>query len=190
MPIFRLPPEMMLGNTPDVKNGSLGFGVQANYNTVDLLRKIARQRSTDPRVRELTLRVLQYYKVKSQDYINEALAVGLFVQKKVRYVRDITGVETIHDPVMLIDQIKRGEAQADCDDQALLIAAMLLSIGHQPLFRIVKYRNAGGPFNHIYVVVYEKNHATDRKRVVLDAIIKRKPIGFEVPHSYGEEIKV
>ncbi|MEO5348866.1 MAG: hypothetical protein H7836_04395 [Magnetococcus sp. YQC-3] len=189
MPIFRLPPEMMIGNTPEVHNGSLGFGVQANYNTVEMLIKIARQRSTHPRIRELTLRVLQYYKVKSQDYINEALAVGLFVQKKVRYVRDIHNVETVHDPLTLIDQIKRGEAHADCDDQALLIVTMLLSIGHQPFFRIVKYKNQSGPFNHIYVVVYERNHATSRKRIVLDAIIKRKPIGYEVPHVYGEEIK-
>jgi len=190
MPIFRLTPEMMMGNTPSVRNGTFGRGIKGNYDTVKLLKKIARERSKHPVVRELALKILQYHHVKSQDYVNEALAIGRFVKEKVRYVRDIHGVETVHDPLMLIEQLKRGEAHADCDDQALLIATLLLSIGHQPFFRIVKYRGRQGAFNHIYVVVYEKNHNTAKKRIVLDAIVKRKPIGFEVPHEYGEEIPV
>jgi hypothetical protein len=189
MPIFRVPPELALGNSPDVQNKTLGNGIKGNYDTVKILIKVARERAAHPKIRELALRILEFYKVKSQDYINEALAIGLFVQKKLRYVRDIHGVETVHDPLMLIDQITRGEAQADCDDHALLIAALLLSIGHQPYFAIVKYQNPSAGFNHIYVVVYERNHNTRKKRIVLDGIVKRKPIGFEVPHVYIEEIK-
>jgi hypothetical protein len=151
---------------------------------------IAKNRSRHPLLRELALRILESANVASQNYVDEALAIGRFVQKKVRYVRDIRGVETLIDPLTLIDQLRRGQAQGDCDDMSLLIASLLLAIGHQPYFRIVKYRPEVHGFSHIYVVDYDRNHGGKRTRVVLDAIMKRNPIGYEVPHSSGREIKV
>jgi len=193
MPIFKISPEMLLGeNSTQVKNGNVGSGVVGNYNTIEIMKRVARERSRSPLVRELTLRVLESYGIKSQNYIGEAKAIGDYVRKKVRYVRDINGVETLHDPLTLIDQIKRDQAQGDCDDVSLLIATMLLSIGHQPYFAIVKYHTQpNGGFNHIYVTVYEKNWGDkQKKRIVLDAILKRDPIGTEVKYKSKEEIKV
>ena len=124
----------------------------------------------------------------SQNYVDEALAIGRFVQKKVRYVRDIEGIEQLHDPLTMIDQIKKGNSQGDCDDMSLLIATLLLSIGHQPFFTIVRYHP--GPWAHIYVTVYEKNWGKERVRLVLDGILKRDPIGTEVKYFEKKEIKV
>jgi hypothetical protein len=191
MPIFKVQPEWMLGsNTPQVKNSQIGSGYFGNLDTVQKIKEVARASSVDPRVRELALRILQTSQIPSQDYASEAIAIAKFVQKKVRYVRDINGVETLHDPVTLIDQIQRGEAQGDCDDMSLLLASLLLSIGHQPFVRIVRYRGMSGPYQHIYVVVYEKNHNEGRRRIVLDCILKRAAIGTEVPHSSGDELKI
>jgi hypothetical protein len=180
---------MLLGNTPDVVNTSVSNGSAGNYDTVEIMRGVARERSRHPLVRELALHILRMAGVASQNYIDEAKAIGRYIQKKVRYVRDIKGVETLHDPLTLIDQLRRGEAQGDCDDMSLLIATLLLSIGHSPKFRIVKYSPSSQGFAHIYVVDYEKNHGERRRRrIVLDAIMKRKPIGFEIKHAVGEEI--
>jgi hypothetical protein len=191
MPIFQVQPEWLLGNTPQVKNGKVGNGVQGNLDTVHIMREIARARSKHPLVRELALKILQFAQVPSQNYYDEAKAIGDYVRRKVRYVRDIQGVETLIDPITLIDQLRRGEAQGDCDDMSLLIASLLLSIGHSPYFRIVKYRNEARGFSHIYVVDYDRNHGEQRKRrISLDAIMKRQPIGYEVPHASGREIKV
>lgn len=192
MPILSIPPEWLLGDTPEVKNGTLPNGQAGNYATVRMMQKVARQRARHPLVRELALRILEHYNVKSQDYVNEAFAIGDFVKNKVRYVRDINGVETLHDPLTLIDQIRKGIAHGDCDDQSLLIASLLISIGHQPYFAIVQYHNnPNGGFNHIYVVVYEKNWSdTKRKRIVLDAILKRSKIGTEVKFKNKKEIKI
>lgn len=192
MPIFKVQPEWMLGaNTPQVKNSQLAPGYFGNLETVDAIKLLARARSRDPRVRELALLILKMSGVKSQNYFDEARAIGQFVQKKVRYVRDINGVETLHDPLTMIDQIKRGEAQGDCDDMSLLTAALLLSVGHQPFVRIVRYKGNNGPYQHIYVVVYEKNYGeSNRRRLVLDCILKRSVIGTEVPHSSGDEVKI
>lgn len=192
MPILKLEPEWMLGeNTPSVRNGDTANGIAGNYETVEIMCRVAREKSCHPLVRELALRILDAANVKSQNYVDEAKAIGNYVKNKVRYVRDINGIETLHDPLTLIDQLKRGTAQGDCDDMSLLIATLLLSIGHQPFFRIVKYKKGLNGFQHIYVVAYENNWGDkNKKRIVLDAILKRSPIGTEVKHAEGKEIKV
>lgn len=191
MAIYQRTPESQIGsNTPETKEYKLGNGLKGNLDTVQFMIKVARERSRHPLVRELALRILECYKVESNDYINEALAIGDWVKKKTRYCRDINGVETIHDPITMIDMIKRGQAHFDCDDQSLLTATLLLSIGHQPYFRVIRYSNQFSGYQHIYTVVYEKNHNTRKKRIVLDTILKRKPLGYENRHVAGREFKV
>lgn len=155
-----------------------------------MMIKVARERSGHPKVRKLALNILNYYNTNSHQYADEAKAIGEYVQKKLRYVKDANNIEQLHDPLTLINQIERGIARADCDDMALLIATLLLAIGHSPKFRMVRYRDNAGSYNHIYVVDYAKNGKLGPFRVVLDAIIKDKPIGFEVPHRSGDEISI
>lgn len=192
MPILKIQPEWTLGeNTPSTVNTKVANGIAGNLETVEIMRQIARDRSRYPAVRELALKILLWHNVPSRHYLDEAKAIGRFVKDKVRYVRDITGVETLHDPLMLIEQIKEGTAQGDCDDISLLIATLLLSIGHYPYFRIIKHANSGiNTYQHIYVVDYESNGRNKKQRVVLDGIIKDRPTGFEIKHLQGREIKV
>jgi len=183
MPIFRIKPEMQIGaNLPSTKSKRLSSGINGNFETIEIMQRVARERSRHPLVRDLALKILLYYKVPSQHYRDEALAIGDWVKKKVRYVRDIKDVETLHDPLTIIDQIKRGVAQGDCDDMALLIASLLLSIGHAPYFKAIKYKKGFPSLQHIYVVVFERNQGeTAKTQIALDAIMKTKPIGYEVP---------
>ena len=157
--------------------------------TLRQMKKITKERAGHPLVRKLALNVLNYYNVPSHHYADEARAIGEYVQKKVRYVKDPTGIEQLHDPVTLIDQLQRGIARGDCDDMALLVASMLFAIGHTPKFRCVRYKSNFGPYNHIYVVDYASNEAK-KERVVIDCIIKNKPIGFEIKHMSGDEYSI
>lgn len=154
------------------------------------MKKVARQRAGHPLIRRLATSILNYYEVPSQHYADEAMAIGDYVKEKVRYVRDPDGIEYLQDPVDLVEHIKQGQASGDCDDMSLLIATLLLSVGHVPSFRAVRYRDYAGHYNHIYVVDYEKNWGGPRQRIVLDAIMKDRPIGFEVPHQSGDEYLV
>lgn len=88
-----------------------------------------------------------------------------------------------------------GYTMGDCDDMSLLIATLLMSVGIRPHFRAVKYNEKSASYNHIYVVVYENNISDTSnpgplKRLVLDAIIKDRPIGFEIKHTSGKEFPV
>lgn len=177
-------------NLPLVKETTLSGGVKGNLETVEIMKEVARERAGHPQVRGLAIAILNYYQTKSHFFADESVAIGQYVQDKVRYVKDANGIEQLHDPLTIIDQIQRGVARADCDDMALLIAALLLSIGHSPKFSIIRYNSFSGNYNHIYVVDYAKNGPAGPYRVVLDAIIKNHPIGFEVPHKSKKEIDI
>jgi hypothetical protein len=90
----------------------------------------------------------------------------------------------------MIQDLQQNRAAGDCDDMALLIATLILAIGGQPYFRTVRYRGNGGPFNHIYVVVYDANYQGGKVRLPIDAIVKDQPIGYEMPHASGQEFEV
>lgn len=155
------------------------------------MQKVAHQRKGHPKVRRLALAILQAAGLSSHRYIDEAKAIAGYVQQKMQYVKDPLGIEQLHDPLTMIEQIERGIGAGDCDDMALLIATLLMSVGHKPRFRAVRYRTKWGNYNHIYVVLYDKNYPIMKtQRVALDAIIKEHPIGFEVPHMSGREFDV
>jgi len=172
-------------NNRQVRNGLGG-----NLDTVSIMRQIARARGSDLPVREFALMILREYNVASHNYAAEAMAIGDYVKRMVVYRRDIEGVEQLQDPLLMIQDIQTGRAAGDCDDMSLLIATLLISIGCAPYFRTVRYSGKSGPYNHIYVVVYDRNGKEKAKRIVLDAIIKDKPIGFEIAHTSGAEYAV
>lgn len=179
-----------MGSPPKVVSQQIGDSEYGNYQTVGVMRGVARKYARDPRVRQLALRILLNAGVSSHNFLDEADAIGTFVQQNVRYVRDPNNIEQLHDPIYMIDQIAKGTAQGDCDDQALLVATLLLSIGAEPLFAIVRFKAYDGPFNHIYTVVYDKNWGGYKRRFPIDTIIPDQRMGYEVPYKNIEEIPV
>lgn len=178
-----------MSSVPKATNVTLGNGEAGNLETVSIMSQVARQASADPTIRTAALAIVGH--LGSNDYLNEALAIGQFVKDHVRYVKDPLGIEQLQDPRLLLANATKGEAQGDCDDMSALTAALLLSIGHQPYFKIVRYKSNSGSYNHIYTVVYEKNKADKVKtRLVLDCILKNYKIGSEVPYKSGREIAV
>ena len=183
-------PENNLGLIPRISESEIGNGLGGNIQTIKEMKKMARVRSGHPLLRKLALNILQEYQVPSHHFVSEALAIGDYVKAKVRYVRDPENIEYLLDPVDMVKAMQKGDAQGDCDDMALVVATLLLTIGHQPLFRAVRYDNLGGNYNHIYVVDYEKNPYGEKERIVIDCILKDKPIGSEVGHQNGEEYQI
>lgn len=80
-----------------------------------------------------------------KDFAGEADRCLAFVRDDIRYVRDIDGVETLHDPVTLL-RLGAG----DCDDKAILLAALLLSIGHDAV-RFIAGAWEPGQYSHVWL---------------------------------------
>lgn len=110
--------------------------------TLKIMRQIVRAWKKSSDLRDLALSYTRGFDQK--DWFGEVESLHAMVRDKIRYVRDIRGVETIHTP----DQIlKRG--QGDCDDKAILLASLLESIGHPTRFVAVGVNN--GPYSHVFV---------------------------------------
>ena len=185
-----------LGKLPDQQIKKLGNGIQGNIDTIEVMKRMAREYSRHDLVKRLATNILHYKNIPSHNYLEEARAIGEFVKTHIRYVKDPVGTESLQAPDMMIRMMKdAGYAMGDCDDMSLLIAALLMSIGIRPAFRAVKYKASSPTYNHIYVVVYENNINNSSspgpvKRLAIDAIVKDRPIGYELPHFDGKEYEV
>lgn len=63
--------------------------------------------------------------------------------------------EILHSPVYMLGQIERlGRAYGDCDDVAMLVAALLNGLGVPARFRAVN-RTDGGSFAHVFTEWYD-----------------------------------
>lgn len=103
-----------------------------------------------------------------KDYAREVNAIFTFVRDRIRYTKDVNGVETVQTPPATLE-LEAG----DCDDKATLLAAMLESVGHPTRFVAVGYT---GPdtFQHVYVETY-----VGRRWVPLDATMTGAPVGWQ-----------
>lgn len=181
----------LLGNIPAMDKQTFGNGIKGNLDTVSFIKQCARKYAGHPLVRRFTEEILNEYQTRSHDHISEAYAIGEYIQKHVRYLKDPHTIEQLQEPTLMIKRIAEGKCKGDCDDMTLLVATCLLSIGIQPYVRIVRYSNKSSGYQHIYVVVYESNYRDKKKsRVVIDCIVKDKYIGYEVSHLEGREIKL
>lgn len=81
----------------------------------------------------------------------QCYSLNAWVSKVVRYVSDPKGVELLHDPRLVARAIREKKlVYGDCDDMSMYLAALLKSVGLQPIFRAAGYN--GRPYQHVYVM--------------------------------------
>lgn len=81
--------------------------------------------------------------VLGKDFVGELRAVQAWVRDNIRYTRDIRGVETIQTPTKTIEIM-----QGDCDDQSVLVATLLESLGHKTRFMAMGFQP--GKYSHVF----------------------------------------
>lgn len=116
-------------------------GKEGTRQTLRLMAALARRQSTSPLIRELAVNLVS--KVPERNYYAEARTLLRFVQSRIRYVRDVAGVETLQPPV---DTLRLGAG--DCDDKCILFASLMLAIGHPVKF--VAMGEVKGHFSHVF----------------------------------------
>jgi Transglutaminase-like superfamily len=79
-------------------------------------------------------------------------ALDRWMRAHFRFVRDPLGQERLHTPAeLLADVARRGAAWADCDDAAILAAALALSIGIPARYVAVAFLERRAPYAHVWV---------------------------------------
>lgn len=116
--------------------------------------KLVTKYTGDERIRSLALhitRTIRRHRQTGQPDLRNidaiASAIYTWMVRNVNYVRDPWDIERIQSPFVTIQQ-----RAGDCDDHAILGAALLQSLGIQTGFRIVS--RTGRHFDHIYAVYH------------------------------------
>lgn len=104
--------------------------------------ELARQGRKNPIIRAKAVELTRG--LQQKNWVAQIAAIHNFVKNRIRYVGDIRDVETVATPETVLE-IGAG----DCDDKAVLTAALLESINHPTLFRAVGFQP--GRFSHVYV---------------------------------------
>ncbi len=164
----------------------LSGGFSSGIETANFIAKLANLYKKNKLIRGLTVDIVS--PVRSHDFLEEIKRVFCWVKNYIRYVRDIVGVETVQIPLVTLPPKYSdiGIGAGDCDDQVLLLASMLLSIGVRNIStRIVTYKSTDKEYKHIYLIV-EHNGVV----YSLDPIAKDKPFGYEVAYYSKQDIKI
>lgn len=157
---------MLLREAPTQSLYNIANGARGTRQTLRLMSRLSREGKTHPAVREKAADLVMH--IPGQEFTSEARELFHFVRDCVRYLRDVNGVETVASPDVVLEQL-----YGDCDDQAVLLAAMLESIGHPARFAAVGY--APGEFEHVYV----ETRIGD-KWIALDPTVPGAAMGWSV----------
>ena len=126
--------------------------------TVDHMREIATRAARAPEVADAAAEI-----VGPASGARAAGRIRDYLESNVRFEFDPPGVELIRTPELLLAQIRcHGEAFGDCDDVAVLGAALGLAVGLRPSYVLLAFHDTD-PFEHVYTEL-----ATDSGPVELD----------------------
>lgn len=157
-------------------------GSLAVEKTIDLMSRAAMgvYGAHSPKIRSLAISIIRRAGVDEKDKISEVQAIHNFVMDHLRYVNDPLWQEFITYPETLAFEQRDG----DCDDHAVLEAALLGAIGVRT--RFVTVAPTPGPMSHVYLQANVSSDDGTGQKVAqwidLDPIMKNKPMGWAVPN--------
>jgi hypothetical protein len=139
-----------------IGNGVLEGTINNIKDEIRLLKEIVQTAKKNPFFRQLAVQIVNHFPCQHKNWDCYVYAIAKFVRDNIKYIKDITGYETIQTPD---NTLKIGGG--DCDDHAVLNATLLEAIGMKSAFKVV---GRNGSYKHIYVVAT----TPDGKKWVVD----------------------
>lgn len=119
------------------------------YLTLAQMRSMVYREFMQPAVRLLATDIVRG--IGGKDGVEQAHAIREFLVQHTEFLRDPDGVEMLHGPVWQVQQIlQRGVVQVDCDDVAMLAAALGKAVGLRARFVAVGFVNKKSPYRHVW----------------------------------------
>lgn len=153
-------------------------GMRGIFQTIALMRSLVAEGRRDPVIRSAAISIIFLTPEKNQRA--EIEACFNFVRDSVRYVRDIHDVETLATARKTLETMI-----GDCDDQSVLLASMLESIGYPTRFIVAGYMSAD-MVEHVFIEVQ-----CDGQWIACDAT-EQEPMGWAPPNcviAYSENLR-
>lgn len=117
---------------PSTTLQTIPAGTPGTKRTLEIMRKLVHEGKKSPLVRHVSVLLTQ--DIEQKNKFAEIYALYNFVKDRIRYVRDIRNVETLHTAERIL-QNKAG----DCDDKSILLASLLESLGFKTRFVAVGF---------------------------------------------------
>lgn len=127
-------PAQLLG----IRNGAGG-----TLDTLKIMSQLVKRYKTYVPLRQLALGIIREVPGR-KNFVAQIQRIQDYVRNNIQYVKDINGVETVQTPDRTVQN-----RSGDCDDQAVLVATLLETIGHPTRFVAVKTKPFG-PFEHVF----------------------------------------
>lgn len=122
-------------------NGALG-----TWSTLHYMRRLAGSGAS--LTHQVSQRILQSTPLR--DGWGEAVALRGFLARRFRFLADPEGVEYLQAPDVLLTQLEQtGEMTGDCDDAAIIGAALARALGLRARFRAVAFPKPMSPYRHV-----------------------------------------
>jgi len=92
--------------------------------------------------------------IDGRDFAAQLGAIAWFLTSRTAFLRDPVDDEYLQSPELMLERIRHdGVAEGDCDDVAMLGAALAKAIGFRAGFVAESYQGPAAPFQHVYAVV-------------------------------------
>lgn len=117
-------------------------GVDGVKYTLARMRSLVRDGKKNINLRLKALSLVKRHRQK--EWVNEVKSLHRYVRDRIRYVKDIRGIETLQTPIKTLEL-----GQGDCDDKSTLLATLLETIGHPT--RFIAMSRIRDQFCHVYV---------------------------------------
>lgn len=128
-------------------------GDLGTYRTLGVMGRYANRALEDPLLVELAQRIIR--DVGTQDEPGKIRALRGWLDRATRFLDDPLGVELIRTPRRLIlTAYQLGYFEGDCDDVAVLAAALGKAVGLPARYVVVGFE-PGGPFRHVYAELWD-----------------------------------
>ncbi|MGH8906850.1 MAG: transglutaminase domain-containing protein [Egibacteraceae bacterium] len=139
---------MATASVQRIAGGDLGA-----QQTLQRMRDVVNHSLRDPVIIETARGIAA--QAPPRDLLGIVRAIYDYLQDHFQFVPDPRGVETLATPRYLLDRIERHSfAEGDCDDAAILAAALGKAVGLRAKYRAVGFAAPNGPLTHVYTLLH------------------------------------
>ena len=155
-----------------IPRGELGTRTIVGY-----MQRLVREGKTTPAVRDLALAITRG--IPGRSGVAQAVAINTWLASNVDFTRDPAGAELLYTPARLVHILtSRGPPlRIDCDDVAVLAAALGASIGLRSRFQLVGFLSPRAPFQHVWTEL--ASPSGDKRWVQMDVTRASQPLPMD-----------
>lgn len=157
--------------------------IETMYKMRELILKTDTNRIVKTKAKEIIANI------SPTDELGQIRAIFNWVRNNVKYVRDYQGIEELTSPDIIINDInnKRNTYSSDCDDMAMLLCALLRSVGFRTRIEVIALKNDKA-YDHARCAVFSQTlnrwlplEATSPTKDIGDGFhSKRVPLGLDI----------